>query len=147
MRTGREQPEAPLRQALLSQASIQLRGGAEETSWGTGPVLSSVLACLSPIGARARPQVNKMWQETMNQGDEGIKEVGLTSGSKSLSFSFRACSSLSLPSRVRRLPPALPFESHPELGDGRENPGLAWHALERQDLGPILIATGSVFFL
>lgn len=110
-------------------------------------MLSSVLACLSPLGARARPQVNKMWQETMNQGDEGIKEVGLTSGSKSLSFSFRACSSLSLPSRVRRLPPALPFESHPELGDGRENPGLAWHALERQDLGPILIATGSVFFL
>lgn len=111
MRTGREQPEAPLRQALLSQASIQLQGGgAEETSWGTGPVLSSVLACLSPLGARARPQVNKMWQEIMNQGDEGIKEVGLTSGSKSLSFSFRACSSLSLPSRVRRLPPALPFE-------------------------------------
>lgn len=55
-------------------------------SWGTGPVLSSVLACLSPLGARARSQVNKMWQETMNQGDEGIKEVRLTPGSKSLFF-------------------------------------------------------------
>ena len=73
-------------------------------SWGTGPVLSSVLACLSPLGARARSQVNKMWQETMNQGDEGIKEVRPTSGSKSLSFSFWACSSLSLPGRVQRLP-------------------------------------------
>ena len=116
MRTGREQPEAPPRQALLSQASIQLQVGAEEMSWGTGPVLSSVLACLSPLGARARSQVNKMWQETMNQGDEGIKEVGLTSGSKSLSFSFWACSSLSLPGRVQRLPPSSAFRIAPGAG-------------------------------
>ncbi|KAB1278813.1 hypothetical protein Cadr_000007331 [Camelus dromedarius] len=61
------------------------------------PVLSSVLACLSLLGAWARSQLNKMWQETMNQGGEGIKEVKLTSGSKSLSLSFQACSGLGCP--------------------------------------------------
>lgn len=54
-------------------------------------VLSCVLACLSLLGARACSSPNKMWQETMNQG-EGVcvkAHVELTSGSKSLSLSFK----------------------------------------------------------
>lgn len=52
------------------------------------PVLSWVLACLSLLGAWARSQPSKMQQETMNQEGEGIIEVELTSGSKSLSLFF-----------------------------------------------------------
>ena len=106
-------------------------------------MLSSVLARLSLLGAWARSQLNKMWQETANQGGEGIKEVGLTSASKSLSHSFQACSGLSLPGRVQTLPPALPFELHRELVIAvRMQSWLGMHR-ERQNLGPTLIAAGA----
>lgn len=84
-----------------------------------------------------------MWQETMNQGTKGIKEVGLTPGSVPFFFLFWAC--LACPTwQGRRAALALPFELHQELDDGRENPGLAWHAQGKADLGPVLIATGLV---
>lgn len=65
------------------------RAEARSNMVGPGaPVLSWVLACLSLLGAWARSQPSKMRQETMNQGGEGIIEVELTSGSKSLSLFF-----------------------------------------------------------
>lgn len=78
----------------------------------------------------------------MNQGGEGIKEVKLTSGSKSLSLSFQACSGLSVPGGVQRLPPALPFKLLREVGGSCENLGLAGHAEESQNPGSVLLAAG-----
>jgi hypothetical protein len=58
-------------------------------------VLSSFPAYPPLLGAQARLQLNKMWQETMNQGGEGRREAELASGPKSLSLCFQACSGLS----------------------------------------------------
>lgn len=55
-----------------------------------------ISACPPLLGAQARPQLNKMWQETMNQEGEGIHEAALVSGSKYLCFCFQACSNLLL---------------------------------------------------
>lgn len=73
---GRELPEAaPGEGDLWSQAS------ASRPGWGLhkgleAPVLSSLPACLSLLGAQARPRPNKMRQETMNQGVKVFKQLG-----------------------------------------------------------------------
>lgn len=132
---GEGLPEASQGEICWARPLPSGQGGGRIKNQGAWSPCAFIISSLLPLlGAWARSQLNKMWQETMNQGGEGINEAELTSGSKFLSLCFQACCGLlSLPGRVWWLLLALPFKSHCEL-DESKNQGASAGIKESQNL-------------